>query len=191
METKESQDISDEEIVKLALHNTAFFAVLVRRYEDKLSRYIRRLGVSSKEDREDVLQNVFIKIYKNLNSFDKTLSFSSWAYRITHNEAVNFFRTKSRRPNTVDIEEMDDFLASVKSDDDITRDTNNSLNNDAILKILDSFDEKYRTVLVLRYLEDREYGEISDILKIPVSSVGVLLHRAKEKLRKEIEGITF
>jgi len=191
VETKESQDISDEEIVKLALHNTAFFAVLVRRYEDKLSRYIRRLGVSSKEDREDVLQNVFIKIYKNLNSFDKTLSFSSWAYRITHNEAVNFFRTKSRRPNTVDIEEMDDFLASVKSDDDITRDTNNSLNNDAILKILDSFDEKYRTVLVLRYLEDREYGEISDILKIPVSSVGVLLHRAKEKLRKEIEGITF
>ncbi len=191
METKESQDISDEEIVKLALHNTAFFAVLVRRYEDKLSRYIRRLGVSSKEDREDVLQNVFIKIYKNLNSFDKTLSFSSWAYRITHNEAVNFFRTKSRRPSTVDIEEMDDFLASLKSDDDITRDTNNSLNNDAILKILDSFDEKYRTVLVLRYLEDREYGEISDILKIPVSSVGVLLHRAKEKLRKEIEGITF
>jgi RNA polymerase sigma-70 factor (ECF subfamily) len=191
VETKESQDISDEEIVKLALHNTAFFAVLVRRYEDKLSRYIRRLGVSSKEDREDVLQNVFIKIYKNLNSFDKTLSFSSWAYRITHNEAVNFFRTKSRRPSTVDIEEMDDFLASLKSDDDITRDTNNSLNNDAILKILDSFDEKYRTVLVLRYLEDREYGEISDILKIPVSSVGVLLHRAKEKLRKEIEGITF
>ena len=191
METKESQDFSDEEIVSFALTNTAFFAVLVRRYENKLFRYVRRMGVSSKEDIEDILQNSFIKIYKNLYSFDKSLSFSSWAYRIAHNESVNFFRTKSRRPSTVDIEEMDDFLASLKSDDDILKNVNNSLNGELLLKSLNSFDEKYRTVLILRDLEDREYAEISDILKIPVSSVGVLLHRAKEKLRKDLNGVTF
>ena len=57
-----------------------------------------RLGIRNAEDREDTLQDIFIKIYKNLNGFDTNLSFSSWVYRIAHNEAISAYRKKNVRP---------------------------------------------------------------------------------------------
>ena len=91
-------ELADEQIVKEALLDQERFALLIERYEAKLLRYLERLGIAAREDREDVLQNSFIKAYRNLNSFDLSLSFSSWMYRITHNEAMSFFRAKRARP---------------------------------------------------------------------------------------------
>ena len=88
-------DEEDGEIVRRTLADKEAFVVLIERYEAKLERYLTRLGVGLPEDREDILQNVFIKAYKNLNSFDPTLTFSSWIYRIAHNETMSFFRSRT------------------------------------------------------------------------------------------------
>ena len=94
-----SQQPTDEEIVRRTLADKEAFALLIERYEAKLARYLERLGIAVPEDREDILQNTFVKAYRNLNSFDTELSFSSWVYRIAQNEAMSFFRARRARPN--------------------------------------------------------------------------------------------
>lgn len=175
--------MTDEQLVLETLVRKEVFGVLVRRYDEKLMRYIRRLGVFRREDAEDVLQNAFIKSYRNLNGFDPKLKFSSWIYRITHNETMSFFRSRKARPEgslVGDSEEVLDILPSVL---DIESEAGKNLDAEVIRKALYDMDAKYRDVLVLRYFEEREYTEISDILQVPVSTVGTLIARAKKKLK--------
>lgn len=176
-------NILDEEVVALALRKKEVFAVLVRRYEERLTRYVRRLGVSRTEDVEDLLQNIFLKVYRNLNAFDRTLRFSSWIYRIAHNETMSFFRSRSVRPEGSLVADGEDLLREIPAMLDIEGATDKHLSGEILSKALYKLDAKYREVLVLRYFEEREYSEISDILQIPVSSVGTLISRAKKKLR--------
>ncbi|MCA9355780.1 sigma-70 family RNA polymerase sigma factor [Candidatus Kaiserbacteria bacterium] len=174
---------SDEELVRMTLENKSYFGDLVDRYQAKLTRYIARLGVLNNDDQLDVLQDIFLKTYKNLNGFDTSLQFSSWIYRIAHNEAVSWYRRKNVRPEghlIADSEEIISFLsAKTESADEVFDKTvNANLVNDALQKI----DDRYREVIILRFFEHKEYEEISDILKIPVGSVGTLLHRGKKQL---------
>lgn len=181
------EDITDEELVAQARKNQAAFAEIVQRYEEKLSRYIRRLGASQQQDTEDVLQNVFIKVYKNLNGFDQSLSFSSWIYRITHNEVVSFFRKKSVRPQGHYTSDAEEALQRIKSDNDTSLLAEQELHADQLKAGLTKLDQKYKDILILRYFEEREYKEISDILQIPTNSVGTLIHRAKKALAKHMK----
>ncbi len=174
---------SDEEIVALALQKKEAFGLLVRRYEDRLTRYAHRLGISRKEDVEDLLQNIFLKVYRNLNAFDKTLHFSSWIYRIAHNETISFFRSRSVRPEGSLVENGEDLLLEIPDALSVEGETDRRLTGEVLAKALYKLDAKYREVLVLRYFEELEYSEISDVLQIPVSSVGTLISRAKKKLR--------
>jgi len=174
---------SDEELVKRTLEDKSFFGGVVDRYEAKLRRYITRLGVRNPDDQLDVLQEIFFKTYVNLNAFDSSLKFSSWIYRIAHNEAISWYRKKSVRPEghlIAESEEVITFIAANEEAADISFDkTSNAKEvNEALAKI----DHKYREVIILRYFEHKEYEEISDILKIPVGSVGTLIHRGKKQL---------
>ena len=98
---------SDEELVSLTIADKQQFGVLIERYEQKLTRYVTRLGVKNPDDQLDVMQEVFLKIYKNLNGFDTKLSFSSWAYRIAHNEAISWYRKRNVRPEGHMVAESD------------------------------------------------------------------------------------
>ena len=91
---------TDAELVALTLKDQEVFLHLVNRYQDKLFRYIRRITGVSMECAEDILQEAFIKIYRNLNDFDPDLSFSSWVYRITHNEALNHLKKANSQNNS-------------------------------------------------------------------------------------------
>ena len=174
---------SDEELVEKTLKNKEYFGLLVERYQAKLTRYVARLGIRDPDDQLDVLQEVFIKVYRNLNGFDTSLQFSSWIYRIAHNEAITWYRKHRVRPEGHLVADSDDVLAllSAKEDaPDVTFDK--TVNAAAVNEALLSLDEKYREVIILRFFEHKEYEEISDILKIPVGSVGTLLHRGKRQL---------
>jgi len=184
----DSQNMSDEEIVSMALRDKAFFAHIVLRYEDKLSRYIMRLGIGNKEDRQDTLQDIFIKIYKNLNGFDTSLPFSSWVYRIAHNEAISAYRKKSVRPEGHLIDAGDERIAKeMAKEGSAEKQFDEKINAGEIYKALHKIDKKYKNALILRFFEHKEYEEISDILKIPIGSVGTLLHRGKKQLKSHIE----
>jgi RNA polymerase sigma-70 factor (ECF subfamily) len=184
----ESPMLTDAEIVARTLRDTSAFALLVERYEAKLLRYIRRLGVRNVEDGEDVLQEIFIKVYKNLNAFDNTLSFSSWIYRIAHNEAISFYRKQSVRPEGHQIADSEDVLMWLPENDTTSAERlfDTTVNAEALRTALRTLDEKYRDAIILRYFEHKEYDEISDILKIPIGSVGTLIHRGKKQLAESI-----
>lgn len=181
----ETASPKDNELVALALKERAFFGNLVERYETKLERYITRLGVLDVDDRADVLQEIFIKVYRNLNSFDQSLSFSSWIYRIAHNEAVSWYRKQKARPEGYLVAEGDEIVKLI-SDDGAGAEENfdKQIDKNLLLKALEKIDDKYRDVLVLRYFEGLEYEDISDVLKVPTGTVGTYVHRGKKQLRK-------
>ena len=178
---------TDEELVILALEDTERFFCLAKRYEDKLYRYVTRLIGTPKEDVEDVVQDVFVKTYQHLNAFDPRLRFSSWIYRIAHNEAVSLLRKRTTRPVLyLDEEDMHRFADTLSVEQDIDRVFDRVLLEKALRKV----GEKYEEVLMLRYLEEKDYVEIADILKKPVSTVSNLISRGRKLLGEEFKKIS-
>lgn len=175
---------TDNELVKLSLDNSDHFLCLTRRYESKLLHYIMRISKFRREDAGDILQDVFVKTYYHLNEFDDELKFSSWIYRIAHNQTVSEIRKKSSRPSISfekeDIDRFEDVF-------DISKEIDNSFDREKINEALSKLDEKYREVLVLRFLDEKDYVEIADILKKPVSTIGNLILRGKKLFKEEYE----
>lgn len=175
---------TDEELVQLTLENREYIVCLMDRYSDKLTRYIRRISNVSPEEAEDILQETFIKAYQKLNDFDTTLSFSSWIYRIAHNETISSFRKRKVRPhgNSIDVEP--EVIEQIADNFDIPRDVDRKILREQINEVLDKMDIKYREVLVLRFFQDKSYEEISDIIRKPKGTVATLLNRAKKQFKK-------
>ena len=178
---------TDAELVALTLEDRESYACLIRRYEEPLARYVRRISGYSDDDIADILQNAFIGAYRNLNDFDPSLKFSSWLYRIVHNETISHHRRYRARPQTISIQEGDDVFALLASEVDVPRDVGRTIAAQRIRDVLGSLDPKYREVLVLKYLEDKDYREISDILQKPMGTIATLINRAKKQFRAKVE----
>ncbi|MCF7820559.1 MAG: sigma-70 family RNA polymerase sigma factor [Candidatus Pacebacteria bacterium] len=174
---------TDQELVSLALQEKDLFLYIVKRYQDPLLRYIKRLGNFNNEDASDILQETFIKIYKNLNAYNPELKFSSWAYRICHNQTINHFRKNASHP--VSYLDPQDF-SQIKSSLNLHEKVANSLDMKLIEEKMYQLKPKYRDVIILRFLEEKDYQEISDILKKPVGTVSTLINRAKNKLKTSL-----
>ena len=161
------------------------FGELVERYEDKLMRYARKF-LREPDDAKDIVQDIFIKTFENIQSFDSGRRFSPWIYRIAHNEFVNALkkRVAMRTVFTFDIDTLFPHLAADEETDRaaLERDVRKSVE-----RHLDALDPKYREPLILYYIESMDYKEISDILQIPVSTVGVRLARARTQLKKIVD----
>lgn len=178
---------TDEEIALLVQGgDKEAFALLVDRYENKIARYGRKF-LSQKEDIEDMVQEVFVKAYVNIQGFDTERRFSSWIYRIAHNEFVNALKKKSRQPFYFLDLNTDILALHLPAKEKADGESEERMIRLALEESLAGLDLKYREILVLAYLEDLSYQEISDILKIPISTVGVRLKRAKDNLRKIYE----
>lgn len=178
---------SDKQLVKLTLKNTDYYECIISRYEPKLMHYIRRITNVDKETAEDILQEVFLKIYKNLQDYDDTFKFSSWIYRITHNEAISFFRKQKARPELVDTsnsEEDVDILSTIPADVNLRDDYVKKEMAHKVREVIAVLPEKYRNALILRYMEDKSYEEIADILQKPAGTVATLINRAKSEFKK-------
>lgn len=187
------QEPSDAELVAQSLADPDRYAVLVSRYEDKLRRYLRRITGLRPEEVDDLLQEIFLKVYLNLKAFRQHQSFSAWIYRIARNEAISEYRRGQARPeghmNALDEDAAERFASHVRAESEAER----SVLAGTIGRVLDRMDPKYRDVLVLRFLEDRSYDEIAYILRRPPGTVATLLNRAKDRFRREAEhiGISF
>lgn len=177
---------SDEQIVSLVLKGEKeSYREIIRRYEDKLSRYLRKF-ISDKDDIEDILQIVFIKAYKNLYGFDINKRFSSWIYRIAHNEAVNHLK-RNRKKGRVDLDDIEYKLIDEKAD--IGGEADRNFLKKDVEKVMGKLDVKYREPIVLFYLEEMSYEEISDVLRIPKNTVGTLILRGKKMIKENLEEI--
>lgn len=178
---------TDEELVALTLENQDFFSCLLERYEPKLMRYVMRISAATREDAEDLLQDIFVKVYRNLNDFDTSLKFSSWIYRIAHNQVVSNWRKTKSRPQVLKFEADEDFLKFIANDEDLARDTERKFSGEEVRKTIENLDDKYREVIVLKFLEGKDYQEISDILRKPLGTVATLINRAKKQFAKIVE----
>jgi len=182
---------SDNELVSLTLQDAEWYSCLMKRYEDKLGRYIYRISGGSKEDIEDLLQEIFLDVYRNLNDFDPKLKFSSWIYRVSHNKVISHHRKVKARAQTIDGEEGEKIIQRIQDEKNLSEMINDKITGEVFEQLFQKIDKKYKEVLVLRYLEEKEYSEISDILKKPIGTVGTLLKRAKQQMKQVIkkEGI--
>lgn len=170
---------SDESIVKLITSGDIdAYGELMARYEQKLLRYVIYL-IHDHATAADVVQETFIKTYQNLNGFNAKYKFSSWIYRIAHNEAMNAIKKDRHIAYDVDTETVQE--ATYEST--VIQDIDQAILKADMQLCLDKLDIKYREVLMLQYYENMKYSDIADILHIPVATVGVRATRAKAKLR--------
>lgn len=177
---------SDEELIQLVIQDQDYFYCLIKRYEKKLLFYILRLTNTNRENAEDILQEVFLKIYKNILGFDSNLKFSSWAYRITHNETISHFRKIQNKNTTISLDdiEQNQFINLLESSFDVKKEFHSQEIIQQVQKTIFELPLKYREILVLRYIENKDYQEISDILQKPMGTVATLINRAKIKFKK-------
>ena len=161
------------------------FGELVERYQSKLMRYARKFLLDP-DDAKDIVQDIFIKTYENMQGFDATRRFSPWVYRIAHNEFVNALKKRHahRSAFTFDLDTVFPHIAAEETADSASmdRDLRETLEHH-----LEKLSPKYREPLILYYLEGMDYKEVSEILQIPISTVGVRLARGRAMLKKEAE----
>ena len=187
IDPKDCYHQTDSELVALSLDDSRYFYCLMKRYEAKLLSYVHRFSGLPEEDAKDIIQESFINVYRHLNDYDPRLKFSSWLYRIVHNQTINFIK-KNQLSFKIDMTDSDDnFIDWLVADTNIEKETISLHLNDYIKTILEKLKPEYKEVLILKFFEDKNYSEISDILQKPPGTVATLISRAKIQFKKNYE----
>jgi RNA polymerase sigma-70 factor (ECF subfamily) len=172
---------TDEEIaVMVQSGDLESFSFLVERYEKKLKRYAKKF-LANPEDINDIAQEIFIKAYVNIKSFDAEKKFSPWIYRIAHNELINMLKKKEKSP--LPFFDADTLFPHPVSREETDKKTREEETKRVLNKCLKEIHPKYREPLLLFYAESLSYNEIAEVMHVPVSTVGVRLKRGKKMLK--------
>jgi len=145
-------------------------------YRDSVWRNVSRF-VYSKHDREDLLQEIFLKVYKSFPKFRGDSDLGTWIYRISVNTSINFIK-KSKR-----YKQLSEMLSKLRVFED---DNKEFFKDDAIFKPLEKLNPQQRIILVLSDIEEKKLDEIAEILNLPVGTVKSNLHRGREIVKKEL-----
>ena len=168
-----NQNLTDENIAsQVQKGEKEKYSLIVVRYQDKLYRYAMYL-IKDSEMAADAVQNSFIKAYININSFKTSKKFSSWIYRITHNEVMNLL---AKNKKYLQMSDKIDYQSDLDLEDDLVKKELVKMAN----KCLDQIPFLYKEPLTLYFLEEKSYEEIGDILKIPINTVGTRISRGKK-----------
>ena len=178
------EDLRDEELA-LAVQkgDTQALATLMERYTAKLLRYGKRF-LSSGENISDIVQDVFVAVYENIQDFDSTRQFSPWIYRIAHNAFVNALRKNSKGP--LYSFDFDRIVPHPVYEDPDAKEKEREEMRVLLESGLEGISPAYREIIGLYYFEDFSYREIADILHIPMGTVGIRLSRARQALKKQM-----
>jgi RNA polymerase sigma-70 factor, ECF subfamily len=177
-----------ELLARLRAGDEEAFAALVRTYSGRLLAAARRL-LRSDEDAADAVQEAFMAAFKSIDGFQGTARLSTWLHRIVINAALMKLRSSSRRPE----ESIEDLLPRFDADGCWATDVHSWGASDDLLerretrvmvrRCIDSLPETYRTILVLRDIEDLDTEEVAEQLAITPNAVKIRLHRARQALR--------
>lgn len=165
------------------------FAELIEIYKDKIFQLAYRM-VGNRQDAEDIAQETFLRVYANLNSYDENYKFSTWIYRIATNLCID--RGRKKRPDfylDAEVETGDglDWYSRLSSQDKTPEDkvVTQEL-QETVQDALSQLQPKYRSIMILRYIEDLSLQEISEIVKLPVTTIKTRIHRGREALRSKL-----
>tara|TARA_B110000240_G_scaffold11350_1_gene11990 strand:- start:3 stop:542 length:540 start_codon:yes stop_codon:yes gene_type:complete len=178
--------LEEQTLLVHALQNPATqeagFKILIKEYQQPLYWHIRKI-VFDHEDADDVLQNTYIKVFKNIKNFRGESKLFSWMYRIATNEALTFIKQKSRKLglslNEFNEKQVNQLEADVYFEGDAIA-----------LKLqlaVANLPEKQRLVFNLKYYEELKYDEISEILETSVGALKASYHHAVKKIKNELE----
>ncbi len=158
------------------------FDLLVRTYGEQMYWQIRKMVVNH-DDANDLLQNAFVKVWKNLHNFRGDAKLSTWLHKITINESINFINKEKQR-RQLEGDESDSFLANnLESDEYFDGDALQTKFQKAVLNL----PQKQRMVFNMRYFEEMKYEDISEVLGTSVGALKASYHHAVRKISKEIE----
>lgn len=169
--------------VQRSLENQIFYADIVNKYQAKMLSFIRRISGVSQEEAEDIAQEIFLKAYINLNSFDQDKKFFSWLFSIAHNEVISYWRKNKKRLRDVSIE-GEELSERLGHEINLIEELDIQAEKEELKVALIKLDLKYREVLELKFIDDYSYQEISEIIKKPTATVGTLINRAKKQLKE-------
>lgn len=180
MELKSKMLIAEETLViqlKQKDHQAKAFEVLVNIYKERLYWHIRRI-VLNHDDTDDVLQNTFIKVFRNIDSFKGDSKLYSWMYRIATNEALSFLKSKSQKLK------INNEKLMTKAVEDLRADV--YFEGDEIqLKLqmaIATLPEKQKIIFNMKYFQEMKYEEISEILETSVGGLKASYHLATKKI---------
>lgn len=165
------------------------FAEIVELYKDKVYQICYRM-LGNQHEAEDIAQEAFIRAYVNIHSYDMKRKFSTWLFRIATNLSID--RIRKKKPDYyLDAEvagtEGLTMYSQIAADDPLPETEVETLElQDMIQQEILRLPEKYRAVIVLKYIEDLSLKEISDILDLPIGTVKTRIHRGREALRTKL-----
>lgn len=153
------------------------FRILVFQYQERLYWQIRRI-VKTHDDANDVIQNVFIKIYRNIHNFKGDSKLYTWLYRIATNESLTFVKKQQRQ--ATEAFDNPDFNFSERLTAEVHLESENI--QQILQKAIDQLPEKQRLVFKMRYFDDLSYQAISDILGTSQGALKASYHHAAKKI---------
>ena len=160
------------------------FRYLVLKYQERLYLHIRRM-VKEHHDANDVLQNTFVKVFKNIQRFERNAQLYTWLYRIATNETLTFLKKRKRKQTTsIDDQELD--MANRLSADSYF---DEEKAQEHLEKALKTLPEKQKLVFNLRYYEEMPYQEISNILDTSVGALKASYHHAVKKVEAHLQEV--
>ncbi|MCE1165383.1 MAG: sigma-70 family RNA polymerase sigma factor [Bacteroidetes bacterium] len=188
----EYRTYTDEELIlKFQADDAGAFNELVYRYKDKVVNFLFRY-TGDRDEAEDLAQDTFIKVYRSKHLYKEIARFSTWFYTI----AVNTAKTNAKKKGRMSTISISDFDPENEKDYDLKdsgltpeETANAGIENEYIQKAINSLDEEFRTIIVLRDIQDLEYEEIAKITGLPMGTVKSRINRAREKLKKLLTDI--
>lgn len=180
---------TDEQLIALFQQgNSGAFDLIVKRFKDSLTNYtFRYLG--DYDECDDIVQETFVRVYKNKDSYKPLAKFSTWIYTI----ATNLAKTRLRQKQKVNIfsflksEEPEDRFEVVDTGYSLDNITDSILLEKIIQSALDKIPAKYKEAVILRDIQELSYEEISEIIKANVGTVKSRINRGREQLKKILE----
>ncbi len=155
------------------------FAKLVSLYKERLYWHIRNM-VKSHDDTDDVLQNVFIKVYKNISKFKGESKLYSWMYRIATNESITFLNQKAKKYNISNEELQQQLIQNLEAD---VYFEGNAIQL-KLQKAIAQLPQKQQQVFNMKYFQELKYKEMSDILETSEGALKASYHLASKKIEE-------
>ncbi|MTI88363.1 MAG: sigma-70 family RNA polymerase sigma factor [Balneolaceae bacterium] len=186
-----ASSLEDDKFVSEALSGKeSSYKQLVDKYQKALYFHIRKM-IKEQELVEDLVQEVFMKAFHNLNTYSNEYAFSTWLYRIATNHTIDYLRKKKLRTLSIDQPfktrdgEMEMQLPdhTYETDKPVMKKERKAIVQDAIAALPD----KYKAVIEMRHMEEKSYQEIADILELPLGTVKAHIFRARELLYKALK----
>lgn len=160
--------------------NPKYQALLYEQYSNYLMGVCMRY-TRNEEDAKDLLQDVFVKIFTNIDSCKEDGNMAGWIHAIAVNTAINAYHKKKRKGNTVDMEDVEEMVA------DIHIQQNDFLSEKILMKFVNELPDGYRTVFNLFEIDGYSHREVSEMMGSSYSTVRSQLFKAKRSLQKKIE----